>query len=283
MYLTQGLRRAAQTTPERVATISQSGSQTYSQLRDRVARLAGGLRSLGVDPGDRVAILSMNSQRYTEYLFAVPWAGAVLNPVNTRWAPKEVAYSLSDSESSVLIVDDAFVPLVDEIRGQYDGLQNVIYAGDERCPEGLVSYETLTASSPPIDDALRSGDDLAGIFYTGGTTGFPKGVMLSHSNIVTSGLGMLAEGISIRRDGVLLHAAPMFHAADFAVWVQQTILGGTHVTVPKFDPISVFQAVERWGVTDLVLVPTMIQILVDHPILVSTICRHSRCCATGGR
>ncbi|MFC9840161.1 long-chain fatty acid--CoA ligase [Rhodococcus sp. NPDC127530] len=265
MYLTQGLHRAVQQTPSRPATIFRDRVFTFAEQRDRVARLAAGLRTLGICDGERVAMLALNSDRYCEYYLAVPWAGAVLNPVNTRWSTAEIVYSLTDSGTSVLLVDDAFVTTVAAIASEYPALRAVVYCGDQATPDGMVGYEDLIAKSAPIDDAYRAGDDLAGIFYTGGTTGFPKGVMLTHTNLVTSALGALSSGTSVTRDGRLLHSAPMFHSADFASWTQQTILGGTHVMLPAFDPDQVLATIEHCRMTDVALVPTLMQRLVDHP------------------
>ena len=116
MYLTQGLHRAAQQNPDGVMTIFGDRQRTFSEVADRVARLAGALRGLGVGDGDRVALLSLNSDRYHEYLLAVPWANAVLNPANIRWSAAEIAYSLRDSDSRVLLVDDAFATMLPELR-----------------------------------------------------------------------------------------------------------------------------------------------------------------------
>ncbi len=265
MYLTQGLHRSLQATPNATATIYKDRRRTFVEHADRIARLAGALQSLGVQAGDRVAMLSMNTDRFAEYLLAVPWAGAAVNPVNIRWSPAGIAYSMTDSDTHVLLIDDAFVPMAPLLREKAPGLTTLIHCGDGPTPEGMLSYEELVAAHVPVPDAYRSGDDLAGIFYTGGTTGFPKGVMLSHANFVTSGLGTIATGELLKAGGVLLHAAPMFHLADLAAWCGLTILGGTHVMVPFFEPTSVFKAMEEHQPTDVLLVPTMIQILVDHP------------------
>jgi acyl-CoA synthetase (AMP-forming)/AMP-acid ligase II len=112
MYLTQGLHRAVQQQPDAVMTIFGERRRTFREVADRVARLAGALRALGVGDSDRVAMLALNSDRYSEYLLAVPWANAALNPVNFRWSPAEIAYSLRDSGTRVRVVDadDAEVP-----------------------------------------------------------------------------------------------------------------------------------------------------------------------------
>ncbi|WP_067698974.1 acyl-CoA synthetase [Nocardia jejuensis] len=265
MYLTQGLHRAAQQHPDGIMTICGDRVRTNREVRERVARLAGALREVGVGDGDRVAILSLNSDRYHEYLLAVPWANAVLNPVNIRWSPAEIGYSLRDSGTEVLLVDDAFAAMLPAIREHHAGLRTVIHCGDGALPEGALGYENLVAAAEPIEDARRGGEDLAGVFYTGGTTGFPKGVMLSHLNLGTSAMGGVASGFLFQPGGTFLHCAPMFHLADFAGWYGQLLIGGTHVMIPAFDPVATLTAIQRHRVNSTLLVPVMIQMLVDHP------------------
>jgi acyl-CoA synthetase (AMP-forming)/AMP-acid ligase II len=209
MQITQSLHHAVARQPGAVATICGGRRHTFVQFNDRVARLAGALQDLGVEKGDRVGILSLNSDRYVEYYMAVPWAGAATNPVNTRWSATEIAYSLDDCDTKVLLIDDPFLPLLPELRRQSKSLRTLIHVGDGPTPEGLLSYEALIADTLPVLDARRGGTDLAGVFYTGGTTGFPKGVMLSHDGQCLTGLSMAAEGIARKGDRGL-HAAPMF-------------------------------------------------------------------------
>ncbi len=265
MYLTQGLHRAAQQYPDRVATVCGDRRHTFAEVTDRVARLACALRGLGVGAGDRVAMLALNSDRYHEYLMAVPWADAVLNPVNVRWSPAEIGYSLRDSQTRILIVDDTFAPVVPALRAEYPELATVVHAGDGAAPDGALSFEELIAGSEPVEDARRSGDALAGLFYTGGTTGNPKGVMLSHANLMTSALGLMATGNLLAPGARYLHAAPMFHLADLAAWNATTAGGGSHVMIPAFEPVAVLRTIAEQEVTDVLLVPTMIQAVVDHP------------------
>jgi len=159
-----------------------------------------------------------------------------------------------------------FKPLVEQFRPQSTTLREVIYCGDGDTPPGMHGYETLLAAAASVPDALRRGDDLAGIFYTGGTTGFPKGVMLSHANMCSSAFA-LQMGDFAAPGGTYLHAAPMFHLADIGAGAAHWLEGNTHAIVPAFNPELVLDTLERDRVTHVLLVPTMIQMLVDHPAM----------------
>ena len=264
MYLTQGLHRAVQQHPDRVAVRFGDRQRTFREFASRVARLAGALQQLGMQVGDRVAMLSLNSDRYLEYQMGVPWGGGVLNPCNIRWSAAEILYSLEDSGSTILLVDESFKALVEQFRRDSRMLREVVYCGDGDAPAGMHDYETLLAKTDPVPDALRRGDDLAGIFYTGGTTGFPKGVMLSHNNMGSAGLALHAEGLA-RPNGTFLHAAPMFHLADMGLALPHWIEGNSHSIIPAFNAEQVLDTIERHRVTNLMLVPIMIQMVLDHP------------------
>ncbi|EUA67723.1 AMP-binding enzyme family protein [Mycobacteroides abscessus subsp. bolletii 1513] len=174
MQFTQWLHRALQQYPDRLITIDQGREHTVEQFADRVARLAAGLRANGVRPGDRVGMLSLNSDRYVEYLTAVPWLGAALNAVNIRWSLAEIGYSLRESGTRVLLVDDTFKAAAAPLRAACACLETVIYCGPGPAPQDMIGYEDLLAAHEPIDDTRTGGDSLLGVFYTGGTTGNPR-------------------------------------------------------------------------------------------------------------
>ncbi|WP_339952072.1 long-chain fatty acid--CoA ligase [uncultured Albimonas sp.] len=263
MNLTHGLRRTAQINANGVATGFEGRHRTWGEVAGRVARVAGGLRELGAAEGERVAILSLNSDLYLEAYLAVAWAGAVIVPLNVRWSAIENRDALEDCRARVLIVDRAFAELGAEIAADVHGLA-LVYADTGETPSGMVAWERLATASDPIPDAMRKAGDLAGIFYTGGTTGRSKGVMLSHGNLTANAFNALAEGL-FDASCTYLHAAPMFHLANGAAMVSLLMSGGSNRMIRAFSPDAVLTAIQDEKITDVLLVPTMIQMLVDHP------------------
>lgn len=264
MYLTQGLQRMLQQEPDHLATIFRGRRQTYRELGQRVSRLGGALRQLGMQTGDRVGMLALNSDRYLEYMLGTWWGGGVLNPVNIRWSVPEIVFSLDDCDTRILLVDDHFLPMVEQICLSAKNAPLIIHVGDGMAPAGLYSYEQLIAETPPIADVMRGGNDLASIMYTGGTTGLPKGVMQSHLNLWSSAVTRIAEYPTLP-DSRALHVAPLFHTAAMARAVAQFIAGDVHVVIAGFDVVEVLQTIEREQVNEMLLVPTMIQAVLMHP------------------
>ena len=263
--LTQGLRRAVQTRPHGMATHFAGRRFTWTQTLDRVTRVAGALSALGVQHGDRVAILALNSDRYLELMYAIPWIGAAMVPLNTRLAPREIEYILTDSGASLLFVDTVMSSHLAALEHDMPGVREVIWLDDTPAPSGLLRYEDLVAYDP-VDDRGAADDDLAGLFYTGGTTGRSKGVMLSHTNLVINALNGVA-GIGFTADTTYIHSGAMFHLADGASTFGVTLCGGQHAFVPRFEPVEVLQTIQFDRVTHAQFVPTMINMLANHPRL----------------
>jgi long-chain acyl-CoA synthetase len=268
MSTTFGLHRALQFARNGIATQFEGRQRTWAEVADRVARLAGALQRLDIGKGDRVAILMLNQDRYFELYLAIAWAGAVVVPLNIRWSAAENQDCLSDCRPKLLFVDAAFAAMGAEIAKTLANL-GVVYADDapQTRPEGALDYETLIAEAAPVPDVEAPESDLAGIYYTGGTTGRSKGVMLSHRNLVgnaRNGLAIVQHDLS---DPCYLHAAPMFHLADVGVMNCMLLLGGAHAFIRMFTPEAVARAIEQFRVTDVLLVPTMIQMFVDQPNL----------------
>jgi long-chain acyl-CoA synthetase len=262
--LPQIIRHTVQICGNQTATRFGGRSQTWREFQDRISRLAGGLHSLGVEEGDRVAVLALNSDRYYEFYFGVSWAGAVFVPVNTRLAPPEFVHWLNDSGSKVVFVDDTFLAAIASIQDQLETVKHLVYMGDGELPDGYHAFEQMVAGQSPIGASSRGGDDIAGLFYTGGTTGKSKGVMLSHRNLSQNVLQSL-PCFDISSPDVVLHAAPMFHVADGFLCMVAATLGCTNVIVPAFEPTLVLSTIQEEGISATLLVPTMINLLVNHP------------------
>ncbi|MGE0733186.1 MAG: long-chain-fatty-acid--CoA ligase [Alphaproteobacteria bacterium] len=264
MKVTQLATRAAQTNGKFLATDCAGRQRTWTETASRVARLGTGLRALGVKAGDRIAILALNSDRYFEYFFGVAWAGAAFVPLNTRLAPPEMAYWLADSGSSILFVDNEFVPVLPKLLPELPGLRHLIFMGDGTAQAGMIGYEDLVARSATEPEVPRNDDDMAAIFYTGGTTGKSKGVMLSHRNLLTNCFDVVPI-LKMTEHTRYLHAAPSFHIADASTGFAVSMAGGSHVFIPRFDPLQVLDSIKDRGVNTLFLVPTMLNQIVNHP------------------
>ena len=260
-YISQGLRRAVQINRSGIATICGERRRTWGEVSDRVTRFAGALRALGLSAAGRVAILALNSDDYLELHYAIPWAGGVLVPINTRLAAAEVRYILDDATPEIVVCDDACLPL---LASGTPSLKAKIHLGDDALPSGWLAYEALIGGAAPVEDAQRRDDDLAGIFYTGGSTGKAKGVMLSHDNLISNAMNAIAL-VGYDRTSRYLHAAPMFHLADGMATFAMTMVGGAHVMIPKFDAGACLDALARHRVTNVTLVPAMIAMMVNHP------------------
>lgn len=263
-YLTQGLHRALQQRPDHIATRFLGRQLSYRQLGERVARLAAGLRAHGVQAGDRVALLAQNSDRYLEYLLAVWWLGAVVNPVNTRWSTQEIAYSLNDCDSRALMVDDAFLAQAAELRTLAPCVQVLVHTGEQATPEGSLGWEDLIARHEPMSDTRTGGDALAAILYTGGTTGHPKGVMVSHDNLWAAAVARMGQSL-FAADSVALLLTPFFHVAGLGRLIIQVVVGATSVILPRFDAEAVLRVIQEENIDEMGVVPSMLQMLLDHP------------------
>jgi long-chain acyl-CoA synthetase len=253
------LRRAKQFHGSSVASYREQGSttqaMTWTEFYDRVHRAAAWFRDVGIQKGDRVAVWMLNSHEYLELYYATALAGIVIVPLNTRWHESDVDFTLKDSESIALIVDDRFAPSVTNLAHA----PRVIYAGQGKCPQDMTAYgysDHLHNFEEPDEQ------DLVGLFYTSGTTGGPKGVMLTHRNLWSNLLHSLLVSIG---KAVWLHSAPMFHLADLGAMYTITSNGGTHCFLPTFDPDECMRLIERYRVTETVLVPTMLNMVIHSP------------------
>jgi len=269
MLLTEILPRALSLWPDESAVTCGSETLTYRDIADRVGRLAAALAGLGIEPGDRVAVLHRNCHRMFEAHFAAVHAGAILVPMNHRLTAMDLAYILDDTSCRVMIADDGWCDLAAEaITSAHTPCTPIWSRMDgriERAVEGP-DYESLLeeVGEQKLSDATSSEDDPANVYYTSGTTGHQKGVVLTHRNITSHALATIAE-LGLTDSDTWGHVAPMFHLADaWATWAI-TWVGGCHVMVGTFDPATVFRTLAEREVTVTNLVPTMLNDLVNHP------------------
>ncbi|MCW2862382.1 MAG: AMP-dependent synthetase [Actinoallomurus sp.] len=244
--------RRARKTPHDTAVIHDGTPLTYAGLRDRVVRLAHALRGLGIGPGDRVAYLGFNHPSFLETLFATGMLGGVFVPLNARLTRPEIAYQIEDSGASLLIHAATHADVV-------DGLP---------VPRSIAleEYERLPCArdGEPIDVPVKL-DDPCMIMYTSGTTGRPKGAVLTHGNITWNAVNVLIDHDLIA-DEVALVSAPLFHTAGLNMLTLPVLLkGGTCVLTAGFDPDATFDLIERYRVTFMFGVPAMFQAVARSP------------------
>jgi long-chain acyl-CoA synthetase len=190
--------------------------------------------------------------------------GAVAVPINTRWSPREQIDALQDSGCSAVFVDDAFVKVVEELRKVCPSLREVVFMGEGGAGPNMRAFEEIIAAAKPAVDAGCGGEDLAAIYYTGGTTGRSKGVMLSHRNFVFNSINYTAT-VPFDRSLHWLHGAPMFHIADANGLLTTTLHGGTHSFLPSFDVEKALAIIQHHRINFCLFVPTMINMIVNHP------------------
>ncbi|MEU0207681.1 acyl-CoA synthetase [Streptomyces canus] len=249
--------RRARKTPHRTALIHGDTTFTYADLHTRVTRLAHALRARGIRRGDRVAYLGPNHPSYLETLFAAGSLGAVFVPLNTRLAGPEIGYQLSDSGARALVYGPSHAGLVAGLPGSTD-VRTYVEVGSE--------YEQLLAESAvePIDEPVTA-DDTCIIMYTSGTTGRPKGAMLTHGNLTWNAINVLIDHDLIADERALV-SAPLFHTAGLNMLTLPVLLkGGTCVLVEAFEPNATFDLIEQHRITFMFGVPTMFEQVARHP------------------
>ncbi|MCZ7530501.1 MAG: AMP-binding protein [Acidimicrobiia bacterium] len=239
---------------------------TFEQHGDRVLRLTDSLhKELGLSSGDRFALMATNSHQYLEAYHAAYLGAGVINPLNLRLAGKELAYIVQNSGCEVAFVDSFFAEHFHRAMEESEGenpVRHTVLIGDGDGPHD-VNYEDLISAGEPIVPDEPEEDDPVVLMYTGGTTGLPKGVLLEHRAEM---LNLYHIGSQLRFDpeAVFLHQTPMFHAASMGGILGSPASGGTSVFIPIFDPGGVLDLIESEQVTQTVMVPTMIGMLLNH-------------------
>ena len=268
--------------PDQVIVYRDTKRFTYRQLRERIGRLASSLARLGVGAGDTVGVLDWDSNRFLEAYFAVPMMGAVLQTVNVRLPPEQIAYTINHAGSSVLLVNDEFVPTLEGIKNQLPKVKRLVVMSDRPVPQtgGLTfagEYEDLLlGASPDYDFPDFDENTRATTFYTTGTTGAPKGVYFSHRQLVLHSLaemaflGTAAKQGRFCRDDVYMPITPMFHAHAWGLPWTATLSGVKQVYPGRYDPALLLKLIKTEGVTFTHGVPTILQMLLGAATAANT-------------
>ena len=253
----------------------------YRTLRERICRLANALTTLGVKPGDTVAVMDWDSHRYLECFFAIPMIGAVLHTINVRLSPDQILYTIDHAEDDVILVHSDFLPILEAVKGRIDTVHDyVLLTDDQVSPETHVplcgEYEALLANASTAFD-FRDLDEhtRATTFYTTGTTGMPKGVYFSHRQLVLHTLGALAAIGTPKTQGrlhqqdVYMPITPMFHVHAWGLPYVATALGVKQVYPGRYAPELLLNLIKVEDVTFSHCVPTILHMLLSHPDVAS--------------
>ena len=257
-------RKHARLNPDWECVVCEDVRLTWKQFNERINRLANGLSGIGVEKGTKVAVLALNCHRYLEIYYALAKLGAVAVPLNFRLSPEELTYVINHSDAEFFMADVGFMEVANAIMPSLDNIkQSVALNGPE---EGWLDYEEmLSAAQDTEPDVEVDEDDLCQLQYTGGTTGLPKGVMLTHRNYITSAIGMLLTTLAEEGDKTL-QVLPIFHTAWWPALIHH-YCGGGAVIAKRFDFNEILAMAEKERVTHINMVPILFSWVLDFPDL----------------
>ncbi|OCA81623.1 AMP-dependent synthetase [Bacillus sp. FJAT-27225] len=264
LVLNEFLDRAANLYGDKQGVVCEGRSFTYEDLQGRVNQLSHGLRDLGVSKGDRVAFLAPNTVEMLEGFYGVFQLGAIMVPLNTRLKPEDYLFILNHSESKVLLVDEDLYHLIQPIKQRLATVEHIIV--HYKSPEtDEIDYDNWLESFPATAFHREELDenDVCSLLYTSGTTGNPKGVMLTHRNNYLHALSTMHH-LRVRDEDVYLHVLPMFHVNGWGSPFYYTANGATHVCLKKATPESIFKAIQDHNVTVLHMAPTVLNSLLQY-------------------
>lgn len=250
--------------PAKEALVFGSKRYTWQEFDQRANRVANALLEMGVYKGDKVAVLFCNSTELIECYIGIAKVGAVAVPVNFRLAPGEIEYCVNNSEAKVLILDNRFLPAVAEVKAQLPLVIRFVVVGGGAYTDMEDYEELLTRYSSVRPEVMVEDEDDAFILYTSGTTGRPKGAVLTHKNLIVHAMISSFEG-GLKAGDNLACVTPLFHIAAISAVIIHFYLAGKTIIFEKFDPPAVMESIDREKVNRIFLVPTMWQDILQLP------------------
>ncbi|MFN3324433.1 MAG: long-chain-fatty-acid--CoA ligase [Bryobacteraceae bacterium] len=259
------LHRAVDLYGHKVGVVCGAKEFRYAEFGERAERLAAALEAEGIQPGDRIAYLSFNNHQLLEGYYGVVQARSIVMPLNVRLTPGELSAILNHSGARMLLFETDFAPMIPALRKACPCILKSVSL-DAPSPEADAFYEDLLASATPRRADIMDYDEnsVAELFYTSGSTGTPKGVMLTHRTLYLHGLSVALQ-YTDAETAVDLHTIPLFHANGWGHPQASTMLGVKQVMVRRFDPAAVLQMIQQHRATDMSLVPTMANALLNVP------------------
>ena len=259
------LRRALKLYGNKIGVVDGKSRLTYREFDERVNRLSNTLLDMGVKPGDRIAIIESNSHYLLEALYGIIHTGAVIVTINIRLFPREILHILNDCEAKVLIFHEEYLPLVEDLKDQLQHIKEFFVISEGKEPSWGADYENTINHASPVAPPEPEVDEnaLAQLFYTSGTTGNPKGVMLSQRHIYGNAMAGIISAQFTDADN-FLHLIPMFHVNGWGTPQAVTCMGGCHVMLRQFNPECIFKLIEQERITKFFAVGTMMNILMNH-------------------
>ncbi|WP_078428094.1 acyl-CoA synthetase [Alkalihalobacterium alkalinitrilicum] len=276
------LKRAAHQSPHKDAFVYEGKRVTYQQMDERASQLAGWLQAQGIEHDEKVGFILKNGLPFVEAFYGIALSGGVGVPINFRLAAGEIEYIVNNSDSKILIIDRDYVEVIQEIRNRIPKVQQIVVVGTEHSNEDFINYHSIFEKQwnyTPVEQLCD--DDGCMIVYTSGTTGRPKGAVLTHKNLCQNGMNCIWE-FRLQFECNQLIVTPLFHVAAMNSLVTICLVKGITVVHRDFDPVQVLKTIEEEKINTLFLVPAMWNFLLQVPNVKEYDVSSMQNCMTGG-